>query len=66
MRRATQSNLSSFHEAGLKSKDSVLPIQNILNVTSNKDAHMIVNASSHEVFKRRHLYRKFSYYFFGI
>jgi len=62
MRKATQSNLSSFHEAGLISRDSTLPIQNILNVTKNKDVHMIVDTDDHNMFRRRYLHRKFSYY----
>lgn len=62
MKHATQSNLSSFHEAGLKSKDSVLPIQNILNVAKNDDARMVVDVQDSNDFKKKHLYRKFSYY----
>jgi DNA-directed RNA polymerase subunit A" len=61
MRRATQSNLSSFHEAGLRSTNSSIPIQDMLDMT-DKNSSMLIETSNHKSFRGEYLSRKFEYY----
>ena len=65
MRSATQSNLSSFHEAGLRSFRNNLSVQNVLDVTGDANTSMEITTDDHESFRREYLYRKFGYYVLG-
>lgn len=62
MRNATQSNLSSFHEAGLKSTGGNLTIQNVLDVTDTGNFYMRVVVDDESLFRRKFIYRKLRYY----
>jgi len=62
MRKATQSNLSSFHEAGLKSTSGNLTVQNVLDVTDNENFYMNVVVDDEKLFKMKFIRRKLKYY----
>lgn len=62
MRRATQSNLSSFHEAGLRSTGGNLTIQNVLDVTDTGNFCMKVIVEDEDLFRRKFVHRKLRYY----